>query len=456
MPVIRKRSFYIETYGCQMNVADGELMAGILAEQELTPVSAPEEADVILVNTCAIRDHAEQRVLGRIGQLQRIRRERPGLKLGVVGCMAQELKGGLLERSGGIDFVVGPDGYRELPQILADLDSPQERRVHTKLLRVDPYEALIPLRKDPYSVWVSVIRGCDKFCTYCIVPYTRGRERSRPVGDVVREVEIAARAGAREVTLLGQNVNSYRGEDASGGIVTLGGLIERVAAVAGIERVRYTTSHPQDFGEELIRLHAHHPKVCPYLHLPVQSGSDAVLRRMNRTYTRAEYLAKVTALRAAVPEIALSTDVIVGFPGESERDFEETLELMEQVRYDFAFLFKFSPRRGTRAARYEDPVPGDVAQARLERVIALQRAHTKAALAASIGRTVRVLVHGPAAKDPGYVQGRDERFQSVVFRGEESLAGSIVSVRVTGSSGKTLLGRRLVPHEAPLALLSIG
>lgn len=452
----RPRTFYIETYGCQMNVADGELMAGILAETGLSPVPAPERADVILVNTCAIREHAEQRVLGRLGQLQQFRRQHPGLKLGVVGCMAQELKGELFRKSGGVDFVVGPDGYRELPQILADLDSRRERRVHARLLRVEPYERLLPLRKDPYSVWVSIIRGCDKFCTYCIVPYTRGRERSRAVADVLREIEVAARGGAREVTLLGQNVNSYRADDGSGRLLALADLIERVAEIEGIERVRYTTSHPQDFGEDLIRLHASHPKVCPYLHLPVQSGSDSVLRRMNRTYTREAYLSKIEALRAAVPEVALSTDVIVGFPGETDEDFEATLELVEEVRYDFAYLFKYSPRSGTRAARFEDVVPEEVAQRRLERLIALQRAHTEAALAANVGRTVAVLVQGPATRQAGYVQGRDARFQSVVFGGEPELAGSIVPVRVTGSSGKTLLGRRVPERAGAPPLVAIG
>ncbi|MBA2565874.1 MAG: tRNA (N6-isopentenyl adenosine(37)-C2)-methylthiotransferase MiaB, partial [Gemmatimonadetes bacterium] len=435
------RTFYIETYGCQMNVADGELASGILAERGFDPVARPEDADVVLLNTCAIRDHAEQRVLGRIGQLQSLRRARPGLKLGVVGCMAQELKGELLARVGGVDFVVGPDGYRELPAMLDDLDTARERRVHTRLLRTEPYAALLPLRKDPFSAWVTIIRGCDKFCTYCIVPYTRGRERSREVADVLHEIRTAARGGAREVTLLGQNVNSYRGLDEDGSVVGLAELLRRVAEVDGVERVRYTTSHPQDFGDDLIAVHASIRRVSPFLHLPVQSGSDDVLRRMNRTYTRAEYLAKVRALRAAVPDIALSTDVITGFPGETEPDFERTLELLEEVRYDSAFLFRFSPRRGTKAAAYGDVVPDDVAQGRLERLIQLQRAHTEAALAATLGSTVQVLVQGPASRGEGSVQGRDDHFRSVVFRGDASLAGTIVPVHVSGSSGKTLLGR---------------
>ncbi len=451
-----KRRFYIETYGCQMNVADSELMAGILAAAELTPVDAPEAADVILLNTCAIREHAEQRVLGRIGQLQRVRRDRPGLKLGVVGCMAQELKGELLAKSGGVDFVVGPDGYRDLPRLLDDLDSSRERRVHAKLLRVEPYARLLPLRKDPFSVWVSIIRGCDKFCSYCIVPYTRGRERSRAVADVLSEVEAAAGDGAREVTLLGQNVNSYRGDDGAGGTLGLAGLIERVAEVPGIARVRYTTSHPQDFGAELIRLHASHPRVCPFLHLPVQSGSNAVLARMNRTYTREAYLAKVDALRQAAPDMALSTDVIVGFPGETDDDFAATVSLMERVRYDAAFLFKYSPRRGTRAVRLPDRVPDEVAQTRLETLIELQRSHTEAALAACVGRTVEVLVNGPAARGAGFVQGRDPHFRSVLFAGGAELAGRLVPVRITGSSGKTLLGRRGGAEPAAPALLPIG
>jgi tRNA-2-methylthio-N6-dimethylallyladenosine synthase len=450
-----KRRFYIETYGCQMNVADSELMGGILVAAELTPVEAPEAADVILLNTCAIREHAEQRVLGRIGQLQRVRRDRPGLKLGVVGCMAQELKGELLAKSGGVDFVVGPDGYRDLPRLLDDLDSSRERRVHAKLLRVEPYARLLPLRKEPFSVWVSIIRGCDKFCSYCIVPYTRGRERSRAVADVLSEVEAAAGDGAREVTLLGQNVNSYRGEDGAG-TLGLAGLIERVAEVPGIARVRYTTSHPQDFGAELIRLHASHPRVCPFLHLPVQSGSNAVLARMNRTYTREAYLAKVDALREAAPDMALSTDVIVGFPGETDDDFAATVSLMERVRYDAAFLFKYSARRGTRAARLPDPVPEEVAQTRLETLIQLQRGHTEAALAACVGRTVEVLVNGPAARGAGFVQGRDAHFRSVLFAGSAELAGNLIPVRITGSSGKTLIGRRAGTEPAGSALVSIA
>jgi tRNA-2-methylthio-N6-dimethylallyladenosine synthase len=451
-----RRTFYVETYGCQMNAADGELAAGILAGHGLAPAPSPEAADVILLNTCAIREHAETRVFGRIGQLQALRRDRPALRLGVAGCMAQELKGELLRRAGGVDFVVGPDGYRELPAILEDLDAGRGRRVHARLLREEPYERLLPLRRDRVSAWVSVIRGCDRFCTYCIVPFTRGRERSRSVADVLREVEAAARGGAREVTLLGQNVNSYRGLDERGEPASLARLIERVAAVEGVARVRYTTSHPQDFGEELIRLHATHPRVPPYVHLPVQSGSDAVLARMNRTYTRAEYVAKVRALRDAVPDVALSTDVIVAFPGETDDDFARTVDLMEEVRYDTAFLFRWSPRRGTKAARFEDRVPDEVAQERLERVIALQREHTEAALARRVGRVVEVLVTGPAGKGEGRVQGRSARFESVVLDGEASLEGALVPVRVTASTGKTLLGRLEPRGAAAPPLLAIG
>ena len=451
-----RRTFYVETYGCQMNVADGEIAAGILAGHGLAPVGSAEAADVILLNTCAIREHAETRVFGRIGQLQALRRQRPGLRLGVAGCMAQELKGELLRRAGAVDFVVGPDGYRELPAILEDLDAGRGPRVHARLLRREPYERLLPLRKERVSAWVSVIRGCDKFCTYCIVPFTRGRERSRSVADVLREVEAASRGGAREVTLLGQNVNSYRGLDERGEPVGLAALIERVADVEGVVRVRYTTSHPQDFGEDLIRLHARHPRVPPYLHLPVQSGSDSVLARMNRTYTRAQYLARVRTLRDAVPDVALSTDVIVGFPGETDGDFRRTLDLMEEVRYDSAFLFRYSPRRGTKAARFADAVPDEVAQERLERVQALQRVHTEAALTRQVGRVVQVLVTGAAGKGQGRVQGHSARFESVVFEGDPALEGAIVPVRVTASTGKTLLGRLEGPAAAPVPLLAIG
>ena len=334
-----ERRFYIETYGCQMNVADSELMLGQLGRAGYRRVERAEEADVILVNTCAIREHAEQRIYGRLGELTRHKLRRPGVVLGVAGCMAQHLRGKLMERVPQVDLVVGPDGYRRLPELIDE--AREEPTLAVRLSRVETYGDLVPARADGVRAWVSIMRGCDKFCTFCIVPYVRGRERSLPADEVLRQVEHAAAEGFREIVFLGQTVNAYRDGD-----VDFAELLIRADRVPGIARIRFTSPHPSDMTDRAIDAMARCEKVPPHLHLPLQSGSDAVLSRMRRIYSIDEYERLVERIRRAIPGIALSTDIIVGFPGETEEDFETTRRAMDRIGYESAFIFKYSPRSG--------------------------------------------------------------------------------------------------------------
>src|SRR6059036_3645248 len=359
------RRVYIETYGCQMNVADSELIVGVLVREGFVRTDDPAAADVLLVNTCAVRDHAEQRVLSRLGELKGFKR--PGRVLGVVGCMAQRLGPRLLERVPQVDLVIGPDGYRGLPELIARAHQ-GERAAEVEFKTWEHYEDVPPAREISVSAFVTVQRGCDYRCTFCIVPMTRGPERSRKLADVVREVEGLAAGGTTEVTLLGQTVNSY-----TDGEHDFADLVRAVGAVAGLRRLRFTSPYPTDFTERVLAALAETPPVCEHVHLPVQSGSSRVLKRMLRRYDRARYLDVVAALRRALPGIALTTDIIVGFPGETEQDFQETVSLVEQVGYDDAYTFKYSPREGTPATRLKDAVADDIAGERLQRLVALVR-----------------------------------------------------------------------------------
>jgi tRNA-2-methylthio-N6-dimethylallyladenosine synthase len=435
------KRYYIETYGCQMNVADAELMGGVLRREGHLRVDDPELADVLIVNTCAIRDHAEQRVIGRIGQLNRHKLERSGVRLGVAGCVAKELGKELLDLAH-VDFVVGPDGYRHLPDVLARVDE-GERVVHDRFNRSENYEDLEPYRIERCAAWITIMRGCDKFCAYCIVPFTRGREKCRSPEGILDEVRRAVDEGAREVTLLGQNVNSYRSGDWD-----FPDLLAAVANVDGLDRVRFTTSHPWDFTQRLVDTIAAHPTICDHVHLPVQSGSDRILAAMRREHTAAWYLDRVSMLRAAIPDCALSTDVIVGFPGETEADFEATVELMAEVRYNSAYVFIYSPRPHTPAASIvDDRVPHAIAVERLERLNGLQRGIGAAYLLDKVGTTQLVLVQGPARRGEGRVSGWTEQRETVVIEGGPELAGDIVPVRITGLSGITLHGEIEQPSK---------
>ena len=435
---------YIETYGCQMNVSDTELMHGILAGQGYVATDRPDDADVILVNTCAIRDHAEQRVIGRVGQLQELRRERPEVVIGVTGCMAQRLGESLFRRDGGVDLVMGPDSYRQLPERLAALrPAPSARggaappRALT-VLGFDPfenYEGVAARRTSAVSAWVPVQRGCNYRCTYCIVPYVRGDEKNRDPQAILAEVRALAAEGVPEVVLLGQTVNSYAHGDWD-----FPRLLREVARVDGIRRVRFTSPHPNDFTRELVRVMAEEPAVCNQLHLPVQSGHDRTLKRMLRRYTVAEYLEKLAWVREAIPSIALSTDVIVAFPGETDEEYQATLALMRLVRYDDAFMYRYSPRDGTPAMRLpaEQFVAAEVGQARLERLIALHREIQIEIGRGELGRVEEVLVEKEGRR--GGVQGRTAGNKVVNFHGPASLVGSFVRVRLVSTTGATFAG----------------
>ncbi len=443
---------YVETYGCQMNISDGELMEGILAARGYEIVAAPEEADVVLVNTCAVREHAERRVLGRIGQLGALKRARPGLIIGVTGCMAQRMGETLLRQAGQVDLVMGPDGYRSLPEALEKLGVPtaaaglagpprgRSRRLAVLDLNLgENYEGLEQRRKEGASAWVPIQRGCDHRCTFCIVPYVRGPEKNRSAPKILSEVRALAEGGVSDVTLLGQTVNSYAWEDWS-----FPRLLRAVARVDGIRRVWFTSPHPNDVTPELVEVMASEPAICEMLHLPAQSGSNRTLKRMLRRYTVESFRRKVELVRSAIPDVALTTDIIVAFPGETEEEFEETLDLMREVRFDDAYTYKYSPREGTPAARLpaEDAVPPEEAQARLEALIEVARGIQAEINRAEVGRTVEVLVE-KRARGEGQVLGRTRRAKVVAFAGEPGLLGRYRLVSLDRTSGATFHGSEI-------------
>jgi tRNA-2-methylthio-N6-dimethylallyladenosine synthase len=425
---------YIETYGCQMNVADSELMFGVLGREGYVRTDDPAEADVMLVNTCAVRDHAEQRVLGRMGELQR--HKRPGDVLGVVGCMAQRLGSRLLERVPQVDLVVGPDGYRGLPELIARARA-GERAAEVLFRSWEHYEDVPPVRGEGAAAFVTVQRGCDYRCTFCIVPMTRGPERSRRLADVVGEVTRLAQSGTTEVTLLGQTVNSYHD-----GEHDFADLLRAVGAVAGIRRVRFTSPYPTDFTDRVLAAMANTPAVCEHVHLPVQSGSSRVLKRMLRRYDRPRFLEVVAALRQAVPGIALTTDIIVGFAGETEEDFAETLSLVDAVGFDDAYTFKYSRREGTPAVRLQDHVAEEVKAERLERLIAVVRRVARGKNIGLVGTTHEVLLEG-RAKRGALLQARTRTNKIALVEAPDEWIGTYRRVRFTGTTGSTFTARAL-------------
>jgi tRNA-2-methylthio-N6-dimethylallyladenosine synthase len=435
------RRIYLETYGCQMNVADTELLLGILAREGYTRTDRPDDADVMLVNTCAVRDNAEQRVIGRMGELQR--HKRPGSVLGVVGCMAQRLGPELLARVPRVDLVVGPDAYRKLPELLNHARV-GERMADVAFRSWEHYEDVPPIREPGPTAFVTVQRGCDYKCTFCIVPYTRGPERSRILQDVVREVEGLAASGTTEVTLLGQTVNSYHD-----GRHDFADLLRAVGGVDGIHRLRFTSPYPTDFTPRVIEAMAAIPAVCEHVHLPVQSGSNAVLRRMLRRYTRERYLEVVADLRSAIPDITFSTDIIVGFPGETDEQFDETLSLVREAQFDDAYTFRYSPREGTPAVRLRDQVPDEIAAGRLERLIGTVREVSRQRNITRVGTVHEVLVERPARRG-GLMLGRTRRNHLVLLDVPEAATGEYRNVRLTGTTGSTFTGSVLTPQLAVL------
>jgi tRNA-2-methylthio-N6-dimethylallyladenosine synthase len=452
----RKRA-YVETYGCQMNISDGELMEGVLEQQGYDIASAPEDADVILVNTCAIREHAEKRVLGRVGQLYGLKQERPDLVIGVTGCMAQRMGDTLLEQAPYVDLVMGPDGYRSLPERLEALEegrrvmpsrSGKKRGPQLAVLDLnlgENYEGLSQRRSSDISAWVPIQRGCDHRCTFCIVPYVRGPEKNRRPEEVLREIEEIAASGLTEVTLLGQTVNSYRYDGTS-----FPDLLRAVARVPGIGRVRFMSPHPNDVTPELLEVMAVEPTVCEQLHLPLQSGNDRVLKRMLRRYTVESFLEKVERARQAIPDIALSADVIVAFPGESHEQFEDTLEVLRTVRFDDAYTYKYSLREGTPATRLpqEDFIPDDEAQERLAKLIEVHREIQGEINHAEVGRVEEVLVEKTARK-AGQILGRTRRNKVVAFQGGTELIGTYQTVALIATTSATFVGELV---SAPAAV----
>lgn len=435
------KRLYIETYGCQMNVADSELLFGVLGREGYLRVDEPAGADVMLVNTCAVRDNAEQRVIGRMGELQR--HKRPGTVLGVVGCMAQRLGPALLERVPKVDLVVGPDAYRSLPELIA-LATRGQRVSDTEFRSWEHYEDVPAVRESGPTAFVTVQRGCDYRCTFCIVPYTRGPERSRRLADVVAETSTLAQSGTTEITLLGQTVNSYHD-----GQHDFADLLRAVGGVDGIRRLRFTSPYPTDFTPRVVEAMATTPAVCEHVHLPVQSGSNAVLRRMLRRYTRERYLEVVRELRSAIPGITLSTDIIVGFPGETEAQFEETLSLVSEADFDDAYTFKYSVRDGTPAVRLQDHVPDGVASARLERLIETVRDNVRRKNVGRVGAMDEVLVERPARRG-GLMLGRTRGNHLVLLELPAETAGEYHRVRLSGTTGSTFTGAVAAPSLAVL------
>ena len=433
---------YIETYGCQMNVSDSELMLGKLAASGYDQVEMPEQADVILVNTCAIRDHAEQRVIGRLGEMKsKMKRH---AVLGVTGCMAQRLGPQILERARHVSLVIGPDGYRSLPLLVENARAGVRASV-TNFDLEEHYEDFTPRRFDKVKAWIPVQRGCDYRCTYCIVPTTRGPERSRRLDDVVREADGVVADGMSEVVLLGQTVNSY-----NDGTHDFADLLRAVGSVDGIRRLRYTSPHPNDFSDRVIDAMAQVDAVCEHVHLPMQSGSTRTLKRMLRRYTREGYFECVAKIRAAIPGISLTTDIIVGFPGETESDFEETLSAVREIGFDDAYTFKFSPRDGTPATRMpeSDTISDEVASDRLARLIETVRTGSRARNLGMLGQRREVLVEKEARRG-GLLQARTRDFKTVIVPGAADLIGTYATVELTGTTGSTFTGA-IVRERAPL------
>jgi tRNA-2-methylthio-N6-dimethylallyladenosine synthase len=435
------RRLYIETYGCQLNVADSELMFGLLGREGYVRTGQPADADVMLVNTCAVRDNAEQRVIGRVGELQRYKRE--GGVLGVVGCMAQRLGPALLEQAPRVDLVVGPDGYRNLGQLIGIAESGQ-RVADTEFRSWEHYEDVPPARDAGPTAFITVQRGCDYRCTFCIVPYTRGPERSRRLADVVREVEQVVARGGSEVTLLGQTVNSYHD-----GEHDFADLLHAVGGVDGIRRVRFTSPYPTDFTPRVVEAMATTGAVCEHVHLPVQSGSNAVLKRMLRRYTRERYLEVVSALRAAIPGMTFSTDIIVGFPGETESQFQETLSLVSDADFDDAYTFKYSVRDGTPAVRLPDRVADAVASERLARLIETVRRNARRKNLGRLGEIHQVLVER-RAKRGDLMLARTRGNHLVLVDLPAGAVGEYHRVRLTGTTGSTFTGTVVSPALAVL------
>ena len=437
------KSYYLDTYGCQMNVADSELIAGMLKKQGYVISKSMDNADAIFVNTCAIRERAEQKVHSRLGLYSQIKQNRPGVIIGVLGCMAQHLKDEILETKPYVDIILGPDSYRKLPALLDRNAENTNNTVDTKLSRFEVYDNLFPSRQEGINAWVSIMRGCDKFCTFCVVPFTRGRERSRSMASIVNEVKKAIADGYVEITLLGQNVNSYHHDGRK-----FQHLLQAVAEIPGVQRLRYTSPHPQDMTNELIHVMNDYENICNAVHFPLQAGANRILKRMNRTYTKEHFIQRAQWIREFLPNCGLSTDIIVGFPGETEAEFQETLKVMSAVKFDSAFTFKYSLRTGTKAAEYSDHISETEKQTRLEEVIKLQKHHTLLRNKAIIGQIEKILVEKVSKRSASHWAGRTDSNKWVIFPKQDTQIKDIVPVLITDAKGISLQGQLVNIKEA--------
>ncbi|RMZ48970.1 tRNA (N6-isopentenyl adenosine(37)-C2)-methylthiotransferase MiaB [Candidatus Marinimicrobia bacterium PRS2] len=437
-----KGKYLIETFGCQMNVADSELVAGMLQKCGYSETRDLNQADIIFMNTCAIREKAEETVHNRLDSIQHLKKRKPEMIFGVLGCMAQNLKDDLLESKPYVDIILGPDSYRRIPEIINNRKKQNGHEVDTRLSKYEVYDNLLPSRQDGVNAFISISRGCDKFCTFCIVPFTRGRERSRSNKSIIKEVKDAVKNGFAEITLLGQNVNSYRTEEGK-----FPHLLEGVAMLPGVKRIRYMSPHPQDMDDHLLQVMSEHKNICNHVHLPLQAGSDRILKRMNRTYTKTEFLNLVDTIRDYIPNCSISTDIIVGFPGETNVEYEETLEVMNKVIFDRAFMFKYSPRPGTKAAEYSDQIDEVIKQKRLTRLIDLQQTHTLKANQRHIGKVLKVMVEKESKKSPQQWSGRTEGNMGVIFDKKDEQIKDIVDILIQDAQGVSMFGNRVLEKE---------
>ncbi len=438
------KKIFIETYGCQMNFADSEIIGSIMSGEGYEITTDIKEADAIFVNTCSIRDHAEQRVLKRLQELNSLKKKKPDLKIGVLGCMAERMKDQLFETEKAVDIIAGPDSYRELPKLL-DIAETGQKAANVLLSEEETYAEIDPVRLDSngISAFISIMRGCENFCAYCVVPYTRGKERSRDPQTIVGEAKNLFEKGYKEITLLGQNVNSYCWEK-DGETVNFAKLMALVAEINPLLRVRFSTSHPKDISDELLQTIAQYPNICKYIHLPAQSGSDKVLDLMRRKYTRQWYMDRITAIKTLIPDCAISTDLIAGFCTESEEDHQDTLSLMEWVGYEYAFMFKYSERPNTIAAKkYKDDISEEVKTRRLEEIIALQQKLSLASNQRDIGKVFEVLVENTSRKSDDFLMGRNSQNKVVVFPRNNVQIGDYVQVKVTSCTSATLKGEQV-------------
>tara|TARA_B100001142_G_scaffold71623_2_gene72301 strand:- start:31551 stop:32927 length:1377 start_codon:yes stop_codon:yes gene_type:complete len=436
--VISSLTYFIETYGCQMNVSDSELVSNELEKIGYTRSEKIEVADLILLNTCSIREKAEETVHNRLDSLHYLKKNNPKLLIGVIGCMAQNLKNELLSSKPYIDIILGPDSYRKISNIIFDRNNQIDHIVDTKLSKYEVYENMFPSRKSGVNAWVSIMRGCDKFCTFCIVPFTRGRERSRAIDSIVEEINLAVKQGFVEITLLGQNVNSYK--TPSGDFPV---LLERVANIKGVKRIRYTSPHPRDINVDLLKVMKKYDNICNNIHLPLQSGSTKILKTMNRTYTKEEFLNLAKIIKEYLPNCSITTDIIVGFPGENDFDFNETLEVVQQVEFDFSYMFKYSSRPGTKAAQYTNQIDEDIKQKRLEELIKLQNNIRLKVNKSKIGKVEKVLIEKNSKKSDLFWSGRtDGNIWTVIKKTDEKIK-DIVDVLITDAKGVTLFGENI-------------